>query len=227
MTQIEQAANEHRQALTSLFNEVRQKIIEREETLKLRVSMMVETEQTLQQQRIRNLEDQIRCIVEMQNELGKMNIENNLSILQKSKVRLELSAEANKRVENYKLKNVLPEVCRDDEIAFIVKMIVPSQLRPTLLSSTMASQIRKQKTIEGNKKRELQQNLKEVQMMTSTGFGGNEMVSPAERQQNIHAITGKIKQMSKNQGSTSREKRHENSALDQLAKKKGSGDVHE
>ena len=95
-----------------------------------------------------------------------MDIENNLSILQKSKVRLELSEEANKRIEHHKLKNVLPEVSKADEIACIVKMIVPSQLRPSLLSSTMASQIRKQKTIEGNKKRELQQNLKEVQMMT-------------------------------------------------------------
>ena len=63
-------------------------------------------------------------------------------VLAKAKIRNDLLIEASKAIENYELKNTLPQIDRENEIATIVKHILPKKLRPALLSSTLTSQIR-------------------------------------------------------------------------------------
>ena len=135
--------------------------MEREQTLKKRISNMLDAERTLFKQKIQNLEEQLKCITEMKLEHQKMRDEPNIKVLLNARLRQELASEATKRLENNDTRtstlgiSALPEISKDDEIACIVKQIVPGSLRPTLLSSTMTSSIRRKQTQEDIRKREL------------------------------------------------------------------------
>lgn len=162
-----------------IFNEVRQKINEREQLLKKRISDMLDSEQILFKQRIQNLRDQIRCIKDVKSEKFKIEAEVDLVVLLKAKLRHDLQLEANKAVENYPLKNSLPEINRNDEIACIVKQILPKKLRPSLLSSTLTSQIRTMTQRENTRKKEIQNNKKEIDVLL---YGGSNAKSGANSQ---------------------------------------------
>ena len=116
---------------------------------------MLDSEQILFKQRIQNLRDQIRCIKDVKSEKFKIETEVDLVVLLKARLRHDLELEASKAVENYPLKNSLSAINRDDEIACIVKHILPKKLRPTLLSSTLTSQIRTMTQRENTRKKEI------------------------------------------------------------------------
>jgi len=72
-----------------------------------------------------------------------MEFEDGLPILLKAKARVQLLKQANKQIEPIALKTTLQELRVDDELAYLVKLILPQKLRPTLISSTINSQIRR------------------------------------------------------------------------------------
>jgi hypothetical protein len=92
----------------------------------------------------------------MKQEKQKMISEPDILVLLGSKLRQELAAEANKRIPAGEFKDALPEIRKEDEIACIVKKIVPGSLRPSLLSSTLTSSIRRKQAQEDIRKQELQ-----------------------------------------------------------------------
>ena len=92
-------------------------------------------------------------------------------ILQKSKLRQDLIVESSKEVPNYDLKNSIPEFNKENEIAIIVKLLLPKKLRPSLLSSTIVSQIRMTQAIEQTRKKEVSKNKQEIQILMSEGRG--------------------------------------------------------
>ena len=142
LNSIEESARQEREKISQVFTEVRQKIVEREQLLKKRISDALDTQQALYKQRIQNLKDQIRCIADAKSERDKIQAESDFMILQKSKLRQDLIVESSKEVPNYDLKNSIPEFNKENEIAIIVKLLLPKKLRPSLLSSTIVSQIR-------------------------------------------------------------------------------------
>lgn len=79
--------------------------------------------------------------------------------------------ESCKEVPNYDLKNSIPEFNKENEIAIIVKLLLPKKLRPSLLSSTIVSQIRMTQAIEQTRKKEMSKNKQEIQILMSEGRG--------------------------------------------------------
>ena len=72
-----------------------------------------------------------------------------------SSFRAEISFDANKKVENVQLKNAFSDVKKDEEIAYLVRLITPQHMRTSLFSNTMSSQIKKKEKQEELKRREL------------------------------------------------------------------------
>lgn len=60
--ELEESANKNRSDISKIFNEIRNKIIERETNMKKQISDTLEKEQQLYKSRIVSLEDQMRCI---------------------------------------------------------------------------------------------------------------------------------------------------------------------
>lgn len=68
LTELEESANKNRSDISKLFNEIRNKIIEREASMKKQISDTLEKEQHSFKNRIVELEDQLRCIQELKDE---------------------------------------------------------------------------------------------------------------------------------------------------------------
>lgn len=66
-----------------------------------------------------------------------------LETLIQSPYRFEIEGEANKKVEQITFKQTFQEIKRDEEIANIVRAIIPQHLRTSLLSGTVSSHIKK------------------------------------------------------------------------------------
>jgi hypothetical protein len=64
--------------------------------------------------------------------------------------------QATRKVGNLNLKNTIPEIDKSIEIACIAKKIIPKSLRPSLLSSTLTSQIRRKQNLEDIRKKDIQ-----------------------------------------------------------------------
>lgn len=75
-----------------------------------------------------------------------MKSENDIQVLVNSKRRNELQQQAVQMPKNQKLKINFPEINRDAEMAQIIKLILPKSLKSSLMSGTLVSQMRKQKT---------------------------------------------------------------------------------
>lgn len=75
----------------------------------------------------------MRCIQELKDEKNNLESEVNIETLLQSGYRFELEHEASKKVELCQFKSAFSEIKRDDEIAFIVKAIIPNHLKTTLL----------------------------------------------------------------------------------------------
>jgi hypothetical protein len=75
----------------------------------------------------------------MKSEKDRIEGEDIFETLYQAAFREEIMREANKRVENVEFKEVFKEIKRDDEMAAIVKAILPQHLRNTLLSGTVCS----------------------------------------------------------------------------------------
>jgi hypothetical protein len=70
---LEEGANKNRSEISRIFNEIRNKIIERETTMKKTISDTLEKEQIYYKNKIAQLEDQMRCISDLKEE--KIRIE--------------------------------------------------------------------------------------------------------------------------------------------------------
>jgi hypothetical protein len=81
----------------------------------------------------------MRCIQDLKEEKVRVDTEPILETLIQSPFRWEIENEANRKVDSIQFKMVFPEIKRDDEIASIVKAIIPPHLRTTLLSGTVSS----------------------------------------------------------------------------------------
>ena len=141
---MEDTANKNRSEISKIFNEIRNKIVERETFLKRQISESLEKEQSSLKQRIMALEDQMRSIQELKEEKVRIDKESMLETLAQSVYRWEIENDANRKVEAVAINKVFVEVKRDDEISNIVRAITPSHLKSTLLISTVSSQIKKQ-----------------------------------------------------------------------------------
>ena len=97
----------------------------------------------------------------MNEEVNKMTTETQLDILAMSNLRISLAKEANQKIGNIGFKDVFPDVNKQEELACMIKLLVPKALRPTLLSSTLTSTIRRRHTLDKERSR------KELQMLTN------------------------------------------------------------
>jgi hypothetical protein len=77
-----------------------------------------------------------------------------LETLIQSPYRFEIENEANRKVEVIHFRPVFPEIKKDEEIASIVRAIIPAHLRTSLLSGTVSSQIKKKEKQDELKRRE-------------------------------------------------------------------------
>ena len=97
----------------------------------------------------------MRCIQELKDEKARIEGEHLLETLIQSPYRFEIENEANRKIETVYLKPVFTEIKRDEEIASIVRAIIPQHLRNTLISNTVSSQIKKKEKQEEVKRREM------------------------------------------------------------------------
>ena len=54
-----------------------------------------------------------------------------------------MAKQANCKPENFEYRNAIKRVDKDEEIAFIVNMVLPKKLRTNLLSNTVSSNMRR------------------------------------------------------------------------------------
>lgn len=78
-----------------------------------------------------------------------------METLFQSAYRFEIENEANRKIENQTFKKDFYEVKRDEELASIVRAILPPHLKTTLLSNTVSSQIKKKEKQDDLKRREV------------------------------------------------------------------------
>lgn len=81
----------------------------------------------------------MRSISELKEEKQRIEGEPIIETLIQSPYRFEIENEANRKVESISFRVVFPDIKKDDEIASIIRAIVPSHLRNTLLSGTVSS----------------------------------------------------------------------------------------
>ena len=151
---MEDSANKNRSEISKIFNEIRNRMVEREANLKKQISDTLEREQSIFKQRIGVLEEQMRSIQDLKEEKIRIDSEHLLETLIQSPFRFEVENEANRKVETLAFKQVFSEVKKDEEIGNIVRAIIPPHLRTTLLSGTVSSQIKKKEKQEEIKRRE-------------------------------------------------------------------------
>jgi len=136
---LEESANKNRSEISKIFNEIRNRIIERETMLKKQISDTLEYEQGYFKHRILYLEEQMRSISDLKDEKQRIDGEPIFETLIQSPYRFEIENEANRKVESITFRIVFPEIKKDEEIASIIRAIVPNHLRNTLLSGTVSS----------------------------------------------------------------------------------------
>lgn len=71
-----------------------------------------------------------------------MNNESDIQVLAQSKTRSEIMKEASRDVPQYDFLKNIPVINKQNEIACIVKCILPKSLRHSLMSSTLNYNIR-------------------------------------------------------------------------------------
>lgn len=98
----------------------------------------------------------MRCIQELKDEKIRLDTEPVMETLFQSPYRFEIENEANRKIETISFRQVFSEIIKDEEIATIIRLIIPAHLRNTLLSGTVSSQIKKKEKQEEQKRRELQ-----------------------------------------------------------------------
>ena len=85
----------------------------------------------------------MRCIQDLKEEKSRIDSEPIIETLIQSPYRWEIENEANRKVEITGFKMVFNEIKKDEEIACIVRAIIPAHLRNSLLSNTVSSSIKK------------------------------------------------------------------------------------
>lgn len=101
LIELEESANRNRGEISKIFNEVRNKIIERETMLKKTISDTLEKEQEIFKTRIIGLEEQLRCINDLKDEKQRIDSEPEIETLVQSPYRYEIENEANKKIEHF------------------------------------------------------------------------------------------------------------------------------
>ncbi len=145
MRDLEEAANRNRSDISKIFNDIRSKIIERETTLKRRISDTLEKELMTIRRKIATLDDQMQCIQNLKEEAMMIESEHMFETLIQAPYRFEIENESCKRVETFTAKVVFPEIKKDEEITKIIRDIVPSHLKPSLLTQTLTYAKKKDK----------------------------------------------------------------------------------
>eukprot|EP00347_Sterkiella_histriomuscorum_P017673 403348434 len=154
LNELEDSANKNRSEISKIFNEIRNKIIDRETNMKKQISDTLEREQHTLKQKIVYLEDQMKCIQDLKDEKIMIENETVLETLIQSPFRQEIENDANRKVDILSFAQVFSEIKKDEEIANIVRAIIPQHLRTTLLSNTVSSQIKKKEKQDEAKRRE-------------------------------------------------------------------------
>ena len=81
----------------------------------------------------------MRCIQELKDEKARVDTEPAMETLVQAPYRWEIENEANRKVENYTFRAVFSDIKKDEELANIVKCMLPNHLKTTLLSGTVSS----------------------------------------------------------------------------------------
>lgn len=97
----------------------------------------------------------MRSIQELKDEKPRLDNEPSMETLAQAAYRWEVENEANRMVENYQFRAVFGEIKKDEELANIVKCMLPNHLKTSLLSGTVSSQIKKKENQEQKLRREL------------------------------------------------------------------------
>lgn len=115
---------------------------------------MLEKEQKYYKQKIAFLEDQLLTIADLKQLAPRIRDETHLETLSQSLFRVELETEASKKVDQLAFKQVYPEVSKQDELAAVIRAIVPQAMRSTLLNSTVSQRVRKEQKQEDQRRKE-------------------------------------------------------------------------
>ena len=81
----------------------------------------------------------MKCIQELKDEKARIDNEPAMETLIQAPYRFEIENEANKKVETFQFRTVFAEIKKDEELANIVKCMLPNHLKTSLLSGTVSS----------------------------------------------------------------------------------------
>jgi hypothetical protein len=95
--------------------------------------------------------DSIRELKENKQIIGS---EAPIETLMLAPLRYDLENEANAKIEQVALREVYQPVKKEDELASLIKMIVPSNLKTTLLQSTVSQKIKNQQRVDDKKNKD-------------------------------------------------------------------------
>ena len=95
--------------------------------------------------KIATLDDQMQCIQNLKEEAVIIESEHMFETLIQAPYRFEIENESCKKVETFTAKVVFPEIKKDEEITKIIRDIVPSHLKPSLLTQTLTYAKKKDK----------------------------------------------------------------------------------
>ena len=90
MVGVEENAKKQREKITSIFDEVRRKIVLHEQELQARISESLEKEQSFMKSKINEIEFKLRQIKNLTDMKNTLQIESNIDILLKAKFRGQL-----------------------------------------------------------------------------------------------------------------------------------------
>lgn len=136
--EMEDSANKNRSEITKIYNDMRHKIIERESQLKKQISETLDREQIIYKKKISQLENQLDSISDLKESKIAIGNENAIDTLLSAVLRYDLENEANLKIETLAFGNVFKEVKREEELAIMLKILVPQSMRSTLLTGTVS-----------------------------------------------------------------------------------------
>jgi hypothetical protein len=102
--------------------------------LKRRISETLEKEFNTIRRKMAALDDQMQCIQTLKEEKTIIESEHMFETLIQAPFRFEIENESCKKIETFAPKVVFSEIKRDEEITKIIRDIIPTHLKPSLLT---------------------------------------------------------------------------------------------
>jgi hypothetical protein len=133
---IGERANKTRDKITSIFNEIRNTINERESTLKQNISFTLEKEVLNFQKKIKEIKEHLQAIFAFKQAFGEIEFLSEKEILLKAKKRYKLSKECLKSIPNVSFNTNFHEPNKDVELHVLWKILNPKSQTPSLHSTT-------------------------------------------------------------------------------------------